>query len=123
MKALIIVDHGSKLEEANLMLEEVATLVKKFSPNDLIVDFAHMELAEPSIQDAIDKCVKNGATEILIHPYMLSPGRHATKDIPEMSYHAAAKHNGLKISVTAPLGLSEKIAEVVLERAGIKATI
>jgi hypothetical protein len=32
----------------------------------------------------------------------------------------AAKHPGVKYKVTKPLGLSNKIAEVVLERAGIK---
>lgn len=119
MKALIIVDHGSKFQEANLMLEEVASLLQSMCPKDILVDYAHMELAEPSIDSAINKCVQNGATEIIVHPYMLSPGRHATKDIPDLAHKAAAKHSGLKISVTEPLGISEKIVEVILKRAGI----
>ena len=121
MKALIIVDHGSRLESANNMLQYVADLVRKAAPEkDLIVDFAHMELAEPSIEQTIDKCVELGATEIVVHPYMLSPGRHATKDIPELTFQAAKKHPHVKTCVTKPLGLDSKIAEVILDRAGIK---
>ena len=124
MKALIIVDHGSKLESANNMLQYVADLVRQAAPKDLakdlIVDFAHMELAEPSIEQTIDKCVELGATEIVVHPYMLSPGRHATKDIPELTFQAAKKHPHVKTCVTKPLGLDSKIAEVILDRAGIK---
>jgi sirohydrochlorin ferrochelatase len=51
---------------------------------------------------------------------MLSPGRHATADIPRMVAEAAAKHPGVKFKVTDPLGLDDKIGEVVLERAGIE---
>ena len=120
MKALIIVDHGSKYEEANLMLEEVAKLLKSKAPSDLIVEFAHMELAEPSIEKAIDKCVNQGAKSIVVHPYMLSPGRHAKKDIPELAHEAVKKYPDVELCVTQPLGLSEKIIDVILERAGIK---
>jgi len=119
LKALIIVDHGSRLESANNMLQYVADLVRQASPKDLIVDFAHMELAEPNIEQTIDKCVELGASEIVVHPYMLSPGRHATKDIPELVFEAAKKHPEVRACVTKPLGLDKKIAEVILDRAGI----
>ena len=125
MKALIIVDHGSRLESANNMLQYVADLVRQAAPettqNKLIVDSAHMELAEPTIEQTIDKCVAQGATEIIVHPYMLSPGRHATKDIPELVFRAAKKHPNVKTCVTKPLGLDKKIAEVILDRAGLVA--
>jgi hypothetical protein len=34
---------------------------------------AHMELAEPSIAAGFADCVRNGATEVIAFPYMLSP--------------------------------------------------
>ena len=120
MKALIIVDHGSRLESSNNMLQYVADLVRKAAPRDLVVDFAHMELAEPTIEQTIDKCVELGITEIVVHPYMLSPGRHATQDIPELVFKAAKKHPNVRTCVTKPLGLDSKIAQVILDRAGIQ---
>jgi len=116
--ALLIVDHGSKRTEANAMLEEVAAILRAKRP-DLIVHIAHMELAEPSIAQGFANCVKDGAVEVVVHPYMLSPGRHAAKDIPVMASEAAKQHPGVKWRCTKPLGLHEKIGDVVLERAGL----
>ena len=43
---------------------------------------AHLEIAPPGIGEGIDACVAAGATEIVVHPYFLSPGRHTSHDIP-----------------------------------------
>ncbi len=116
--ALLIVDHGSRREEANRMLEGVAEILRR-QREDLIVEIAHMELAEPTLSQGFEKCVKQGATEIVVHPYMLSPGRHATQDIPALAEEAARHHPEVRIRVTEPLGLHEKMGEVVLERCGL----
>lgn len=116
--ALLIVDHGSRRQEANDMLEGVGDIVRK-QRSDLIVHTAHMELAEPTIADGVQKCIDDGATEIIVHPYMLSPGRHATSDIPTMAKEAAAEHENVTVRVTGPLGLHDKLGEVILERAGL----
>jgi len=121
-KALLIVDHGSTRKEANDMLAAVAENCRKIMPG-LSVHFAHMEIAEPSIAQGFEQCVKDGAQEVIVHPYMLSPGRHATSDIPRMVAECAAKHPGVSFKVTAPLGVDDKICEVVLERAGISAAV
>ena len=117
-KALLIVDHGSRRDEANRMLNEVADVVRARCP-DLIVHVAHMELAEPTIPQAISACVSDGATEVVVQPFMLSPGRHAARDIPALASEAADSHPGLRVSVTGPLGAHPKIGEVILERAGL----
>jgi sirohydrochlorin ferrochelatase len=117
-QALLVVDHGSRLHEANEMLEGVAEILRRQRP-DLIVHIAHMELAEPTIQQGVDACVAEGARDIIVHPYMLSPGRHATRDIPRMAAEAASRHPDVTTRVTGPLGLHDKLGEVVLERAGL----
>ena len=117
-KALIIVDHGSKLEKANEMLAQIAELIKmKNSPEFEIISYCHMEIAEPTIRQAFDDCVSQGARHIVVHPYFLAPGRHSTQDIPNMVQDAAANHPGVSYHVTEPLGIHENIIEVILERA------
>jgi sirohydrochlorin ferrochelatase len=116
MQALLIVDHGSRHQKANLMLDEVADLLRQKRPH-LIVHIAHMELAEPTIAQGLKACIQDGATEIIVHPYMLSPGRHATQDIPKMVHDAAKDMRDITIRTTAPLGLHEKLADIVLDRA------
>jgi sirohydrochlorin ferrochelatase len=117
-QALLIVDHGSKRDEANRMLEDVAAVLRRQRPR-LVVHYAHMEIATPDIATAFAACVADGAEEIIVHPYMLSPGRHATEDIPRLVQEAATKFPDVAYRVTAPLGLHDKICEVVLERAGL----
>jgi sirohydrochlorin ferrochelatase len=117
-KALIIVDHGSTVEEANDMLAEVAGLIKSNEKCDFdIVKYCHMELAEPTIREAFDACAAEGASHIVIHPYFLAPGKHSTQDIPRMAAEAAGRHKGVSYYVTEPLGVHENIIKVILERA------
>jgi len=115
-KALLIVDHGSKRNEANDLLPSVAAMLRENSDFEIIFH-AHMELSEPTIQQGFDACVSAGAKEVIVHPYFLSPGRHSTSDIPRLVAEAAARHPGVSFRVTEPLGLHPKIGEVILERA------
>ena len=116
--AYILVDHGSRFTEANDMLLDVVRIVKELS-GMVHVYPAHMELAEPSIQQAFAQAVKDGATAVVVHPYFLAPGRHSTTDIPRMVEEAAKAFPGVEHCVTAPLGVHPKIGEVVLERMGV----
>lgn len=115
-RAIVLVDHGSREPEANAVLEEVAARVRERAP-DRMVRFAHMELAPPSLAEAIERCVAEGARDIVVHPYFLGPGRHASNDIPRLAREAAARHEGVKVRVSAPLGPHPLLADVVLERA------
>lgn len=118
-RALILVDHGSTVKEANDMLVKVANLVRSSVNCDFdIVRHCHMELAEPTISQAFDECVAQGADHIVVHPYFLAPGRHSTMDIPNMVKDAASRHEGVTYAVTEPLGIHNNIIEVVLEKAG-----
>lgn len=115
MHAILLIDHGSTYKPANDMLSEVAALLKKKSPHTHI-EIAHMELASPTIEDGFRACVKNGATHIIAHPYMLSPGRHATTDIPNLVKAISQKFSGISYKVTKPLGIHPLIADIILDR-------
>ena len=121
MKGILIVDHGSVRSEANDMLRLMADLIQTMSGPDVVVRYGHMELAEPDIAAGFSSCVEAGATDVTVFPYMLSPGRHSTTDIPRLVAKAAQAFPRVKYSVTPAFGLHEKLAEVVLERAGIGA--
>jgi sirohydrochlorin ferrochelatase len=119
MKAILIVDHGSRVREANDMLIDVASLIQTMAGPDVVVRPAHMELAEPSIAAGFASCVEAGATEVVVFPYMLSPGRHSTSDIPRMVAEVAELHPGVTFSVTPAFGIDERLGEIVLSRAGV----
>ena len=112
---VILVDHGSKRQAANEMLCYVLQLFEAVS-GAKIVETAHMELAEPTIAQAFDRCVARGARRVVVHPYFLSPGRHSTTDIPALAAEAAAAHPGIPYHVTEPLGLDPRLAQVIHRR-------
>ena len=101
------------------MLDCVSNLVQAMAGDGTIVRYAHMELAEPSIAAGFAACVKAGATEIVAFPYMLSPGKHSTGDIPRLVAAAAALAPDVRYSVAPAFGVHEKLAELILLRAGI----
>lgn len=119
MKAILLVDHGSRKREANDMLVCMANLVQAMAGADVIVRAAHMELAEPSIASGFASCVEAGATEVIVFPYMLSPGKHSTGDIPRMVSEVAVSYPSVSFVVTPAFGVHEKLGDVILSRAGI----
>jgi sirohydrochlorin ferrochelatase len=121
VKGILIIDHGSVKEEANHMLECVGELVQRMAGESALVRVAHMELAAPTVADGFEACIAGGATEIVVFPYMLSPGKHSTRDIPRMVAEISAAHPGIPVQVTAAFGVSEQLAAVVLSRSGVPA--
>ncbi|XP_057835223.1 sirohydrochlorin ferrochelatase, chloroplastic-like isoform X1 [Cryptomeria japonica] len=110
--AVIIVDHGSRRQESNSMLLAFVDMYKEKTGHP-IVEPAHMEIAKPTIKEAFDSCVNQGAARVIISPYFLSPGRHWKQDIPALAAEAAKEHPGIPYIVTAPLGLHELMVNVV----------
>ena len=119
MKAVLLIDHGSRRDEANEMMNCMANLVQAMAGSNVVVRYAHMELCEPSISAGVQSCVEAGATELIVFPYMLSPGKHSTGDIPRMVAEAVARHPHVGVRVTTAFGVHEKLAEVILGRAGL----
>lgn len=114
---VVIVDHGSRREESNAMLEEVARLFgERFRQQFDIVEAAHMEIAEPSIRAAYAKCVERGATRVVITPFFLGPGKHWTSDIPRLTAEAASEFPKTTYHITMPLGIDELILELLNKR-------
>ena len=97
----------------------MTTLVQRMAGPSVLVRHAHMELAEPSIAAGVKTCIDGGATEIIAFPYMLSPGRHSTSDIPRMVADAARAHPNVRVRVTSAFGIESELGEVILRRAGV----
>ena len=114
-RAILLVDHGSQLPEANRVLDRIADAVRARLPG-AIVEVAHMELAEPSLAAGLEQCAAKGAGEVVVCPYFLGPGRHTSRDIPRLVEHARAAHPALRVRVAAPLGFDDRLVDVVLAR-------
>jgi sirohydrochlorin ferrochelatase len=120
MRSILLVDHGSVKAEANHMLSCVANLLQQMVGGDVLVRYAHMELAEPSIAQGFGDCARSGATDVVVFPYMLSPGKHTTRDVPRLVGEAASEFPHITYRVTDAFGVHEKLAELIALRAGVE---
>ena len=96
--------------------EFVATFATESGDAYVAVEPAHMELATPTVGDAVDRAVAAGARRVLVMPYFLFPGNHWERDIPALVDEAARRHPGTEMLVTAPVGLHPLMHAVVRER-------
>ncbi len=112
-RALVILDHGSRRPEAHAQLEALAASVRERAPQ-LFVTIAHLELAAPSLAEAIDACVAAGAREVCVHPLFLAAGRHLAEDVPGLVEAARTKHPDLSIRLLEALGARAELADVIL---------
>lgn len=113
--ALILIDHGSRLEGANRLLERFRTSLSGRG-SYLTVAIAHMELAQPDLGAAFEECARAGAQRVVIVPYFLATGRHVTQDIPRIASEAAARHPRIAWRIAEPLGFDERLVELIVER-------
>jgi sirohydrochlorin cobaltochelatase len=114
-RAVILVDHGSREAAANRQLAAVAAALARRLPGRRVAP-AHLSVARPSLAETIHACVAGGAREIVVMPYFLGPGRHASRDVPALARAARTRHPGVRIRVTAPLGVHEGVVATVLAR-------
>jgi len=122
MEIIILAGHGSPKDSAN-NLEHIAKILHNAihpSCNNDCVRAAYLQFARPDIPEALEAAVQSGAKKVIIHPYFLSSGMHVTKDIPEIIDEARGKYSDVEFVCTEPLGIHNKLAEVVIER--IKST-
>jgi sirohydrochlorin ferrochelatase len=118
-RAIVIVDHGSGQEAANAVVLELASAVQARAGQHVHVAGAHMEAADPSLLDAIEACVSQGALEVTVQPLFLVPGKHATRDIPELLAAARQRHPQVRFELGQVLGADPLLVELLARRCGL----
>ena len=113
--AILLLGHGSNLEDANESLHGVARLIRT-EKDYYIVEAAFLSLARPSISEGIESCIGKGAKRIVVIPYFLYMGAHVKKDIPNEIDEAKKRYPGIDIILGNHLDVHRKLMEIVLER-------
>lgn len=120
---VVLVAHGSRAEAANEAHRMVAAELARRTGRAVVPAF--LELAEPSIPDAIAAVAGSGAGEVLVLPHFLYPGRHLTQDIPALVAAAAEALPGTSIVLLPPSGGDPAMVDLLadqVDRAGGPAT-
>ena len=114
MKALVIVGHGSHLnEDSSLPVYEHAELIRQGGEYDEVVECFWKE--EPSMRHVLDTVESD---EVYLVPAFISEGYFTQQVIPrEFGLDGpVTEQAGKTIRYAGPLGTFEKMADVILER-------
>ena len=114
--AVVLLGHGSRLEDGNRGLHDVAARVAE-QLGDTPVRAAFLQLCEPGLEEAVERCIAAGARRVAVVPFFLFPGAHVQEDIPRILERLEARHPGVELRLGGVLGDHPKLAEVAAERA------
>jgi sirohydrochlorin ferrochelatase len=112
--ALLLIAHGSRNAEAN---DDLFALAEDLRDVYAIVEASFLELAEPTIETAVNRCVDLGAERVVLLPYFLSAGVHVRRDLQEKRDRLTRDHGGVEFVLAEPLGRHPLMREIVLQRA------
>ncbi|MFW6435522.1 MAG: CbiX/SirB N-terminal domain-containing protein [Halovenus sp.] len=113
-EAVLLVGHGSRRERSNEQVRELA--VELEGRIGIPVDAAFLELAEPSITDAIDQLATT-VSQITVVQLSLFAASHVKNDVPLAVTQARADHDGTTIHNGAHLGVHPAIVDLLDDRA------
>ncbi len=81
-----------------------------------LIEPAFMEIADPTIPDAIEKLVAAGCTHIFGYAFFLVSGRHHSQDIPAIFDRALKNHPGITYEITKPMMDDPSLTDFVEKR-------
>ncbi len=113
--AVLIVDHGSRREEARHATERLVCRLAERLP-EVRVALAHLEVAAPGVEEVVRGLYDEGVRDLRVHPFFLARGQHVERDLPELLERVAARCPGLRVRISEPLGGHPLLEEIVLER-------
>src|SRR5258707_6848775 len=114
-RGVLVVGHGSSRHEAN---EDVREATRRIGERGrfVLIEAAFLEIEPPNIREGFARLVERGASEITVHPYFLSPGRHTRGDIPLEVREAASQHSGVSYRITEPLSAHPLLIQASVHR-------
>lgn len=116
MRALILFSHGSLLCGAERNLFAIAGSLRSEQAAE-IVEVGFLNYTDPLFSVAVDRCVAQGATSIVVLPYFLIAGKFVVEDLASCIATERERHPGVSFTVAPPIGFHERLADAVLASA------
>ncbi len=114
--SVVLVGHGSREKGFQSAMKKVAARLKK-DKRFAGVLCAYLEIASPSIEEAIARLAAKGGAHIRILPYFVLSGRHVKSHIPAIVSRARKKYGrGVKITLCPYLGYDESLVLLAQKR-------
>lgn len=111
----LYVGHGSRDSDGNEEFFAFIERIRRQAPESPC-ELAFLELAAPTIEDGVDRCVERGAERIVVVPVILLAASHVKIEIPEYLDLSRAKHPGVEIVYGRNVGLHAQMLDMLAKR-------
>jgi sirohydrochlorin cobaltochelatase len=109
--SILVVGHGTRNPSGALQLLDLVAQMQIKAPAAKIFG-CFLELAEPSIEQAIERLSEQGIKKTLVVPVLLFTAGHALQDIPEAVAQAGKRFGIEVIGQTGSLGTHPSVLEL-----------
>lgn len=117
LPTLILLAHGSRARKTLEEMRVLAKLLRAKSPG-LSVAFAFLELARPTLPQAVSAAARAGSREIRVLPLFLFTGKHAGDDIPALAAGLRTAHPKVRITLLPAIGQHPGFIDLLKRAAG-----
>jgi cobalt/nickel transport system ATP-binding protein len=114
-RAMLVVGHGSRDTDGVDEFWALAEMIRA-AAGGLLAGFGFIELASPSVDEAIDDLVARGASEIVSVPLVLLAAGHLKNDGPAAMARARQRHPHVRFSLARDLGIEPYVLEIATDR-------
>lgn len=112
---LLIMAHGSRKTEANNEFEQLTKKIAQQAHDYGAVRPCFLELASPSLSNAVEHAIGEGYTQFEIYPLFFNQGNHVSNDIPRQITEIESKHPQCQLRCLDYFGAYEQLSRQVLQ--------
>ena len=116
LDAILIFSHGSVLCGAERNLVNLARRMRERGDAP-IVEVGFLNYNEPLFAEAVQRCLAQGATRIVVAPYFLIAGKFVVHDLAAKLAEERAKHPGVELLEAGVIGFHSALADAILASA------
>ncbi len=121
MNAVVLVGHGSLRQASGASMIRLAALLRKQGVAP-IATAGFLNFSRPTVADAVERCVRKGATHIAVQPYFLISGFYVKRILPKLIEEARIAHPTLTFSIADAFEYHPALVQMVLDRSAATRT-
>lgn len=112
MHGIVLFAHGARDPQWSQPFEQIASRIRAQRPESPI-ELAYLELMSPTLEEAIQSVVNEGALAVTVFPLFMAQGGHLKQDLPRILESIRASHPHIPISLASAIGEVPEILEAI----------
>ncbi len=111
-EAIVILGHGSIRPEGQEVIYKTTDNYRAKHPQKC-VRYAFVEVASPSLEEAIEELLSKGVEKITVMPLFLSFGHHIKEELPKRMAKIAEENVNTTFITTDPIGADPLLCDII----------